>query len=85
MGLFLEWFTNPLNPQGRPSGVAGEQRDMSQAEWIKDLWVRRELDYVNVSWYSVLLSYPDPDHPNKVELLDNNREVLGLAGGDISG
>ena len=43
------------------------------------------MDYVNVSWYSVLLSYPDPDHPNKVELLDNNREVLGLAGGDISG
>ena len=36
MGLFLEWFTNPLNPQGRPSGIAGEQRDMSQAEWIKE-------------------------------------------------
>ena len=74
MGSFLDWFTNPLRvPRGKPSGVAGEQRDEDQANWIKDFWVKRKLDFVNMSWYNVLLSFPDPDNPNKVELLDNNR------------
>ena len=40
---------------------------------MQEFWVARELDHVNVSWYSVLLSYPDPNNPNKVELLDNNK------------
>ena len=37
MGSFLDWFTNPeRNPKGRPSGVAGQQRDKDQADWIQD-------------------------------------------------
>ena len=72
---FLQWLANPMNPESKPSGVAGEQSDFEQASWIRWFWEKRELDYVNVSWYNVLLSYPDPGHPNRVELLDGGDVV----------
>ena len=72
---FLQYLANPNNPENKPSGVAGEQRDFDQAVYIKALWDYVELDYVNVSRYNVLLSYPDPEHPNRVELLDGSDVV----------
>ena len=55
--------------------LAGTPADKEQAEEIKQFWEDQGLK----SWltpYTVLLSYPQADNPNKIELRDGSGNVL---------
>jgi hypothetical protein len=46
--------------------LAGTAEDWARAKWIRDQWLDSGLDSVQIIPYDVLLSYPDPQQPNKV-------------------
>ncbi|XP_022258162.1 glutamate carboxypeptidase 2 homolog, partial [Limulus polyphemus] len=60
--------------------VAGTARDFELAKYIRNMWSNQGLDKVEMVPYNILLSYPDPQHPNTVEIVDsNNGEVFFTA------
>ncbi|XP_041369737.1 N-acetylated-alpha-linked acidic dipeptidase 2-like [Gigantopelta aegis] len=50
--------------------------DLQQAEDLKQFWLDAGLDDVKLASYDVLLSAPDPDHPNFIRLLDGQDKVV---------
>ena len=50
--------------------LAAGPRDRQLAHWIKETWLGFGLDSVSLQSYNFLLSYPDPENPNKIHLLD---------------
>ncbi|XP_077990166.1 putative N-acetylated-alpha-linked acidic dipeptidase [Glandiceps talaboti] len=55
--------------------LAGTPADLINAEYVRDEWVSQGLDSANIYSYNVLLSYPDPDQDNTVQLLNKNGDV----------
>jgi hypothetical protein len=55
--------------------LAGTNESHELARELRDHWEAVGLDHVTMTPYKVLLSYPDPDDPNFVELLNENNET----------
>ena len=55
--------------------LAGTAQDLEQAQWLADNFLQFGLDEAVVIPYTVLLSYPDMEKPNKVYLLDDKSNV----------
>ena len=55
--------------------LAGTPADKQQADDLAKFWEDNGLQSVVVP-YDVLLSYPDPDNPNRIELQDGSGNVL---------
>lgn len=56
--------------------LAGTKHNNALADQIARLWKSYGFDSVEKVLYNVLLSYPDINKPNKVELLDANKKVI---------
>ena len=56
--------------------LAGLERDENLAQWIAEEWRSVGLDEVRVEGYSMLLDYPDRDHPNFLKLYDSNNNEI---------
>ena len=56
--------------------LAGLERDENLAKWIAEEWRSVGLDEVRVEGYSMLLDYPDRDHPNLLKLYDSNNNEI---------
>ncbi|XP_078687667.1 putative N-acetylated-alpha-linked acidic dipeptidase [Branchiostoma floridae x Branchiostoma belcheri] len=52
--------------------LAGTQEGYSLAEYVRQTWEDQGLDSAHIAPYDVLLSYPDPDKPSYVALVDEN-------------
>ncbi|KAI8502654.1 hypothetical protein Bbelb_193560 [Branchiostoma belcheri] len=50
--------------------MAGTQGGYELAEYVRRTWEDQGLDSAHIDPYDVLLSYPDPDKPSYVALLD---------------
>ena len=46
--------------------IGGSPAEKANAEYIRDKWLEQGLDSAKLIPYDVLLSYPNPDIPNKV-------------------
>lgn len=55
--------------------IAGTERDIQLAHYIRDLWIKHGLDNVDLVPYNVLLSYPNPDKLNEIFIVDDKEEV----------
>ncbi|XP_070181932.1 putative N-acetylated-alpha-linked acidic dipeptidase [Littorina saxatilis] len=55
--------------------IAGEQADFDLVTYLKDAFTSYGLDSVKAAPYDVLLSYPDDNNPNSVQLLDASGNV----------
>ena len=66
---YVQWIA-------RDPHTAGQRRDTEIAIWIRDLFRKFNLDHISESQYQVLLSYPDPNLNNVVELLDASGNPL---------
>ena len=55
--------------------LAGTAQDLEQAQWVANNFLKFGLDEAVVIPYTVLLSYPDMEKPNKVYLLDDKSNV----------
>lgn len=82
---FSEFFLNEINTTrlrenlkilARDPHLAGTVYNNEQGSYIADLWRSYGFDSVEEVPYNVLLSYPNPKNPNKVELLDDKQKVL---------
>jgi len=60
----------------REPHMAGLERDEYLATWMKQEWERIGLDEVRLEGYSMLLDYPDKEHPNLVTLNNKEGEVI---------
>jgi CHASE2 domain-containing sensor protein len=49
--------------------LAGTEADLTQAEYIRDLWKEQGFDRVDIVGYDVLLSYPNETDPNVISLV----------------
>ncbi len=56
--------------------LAGTEADYKQAKQMVDLWDELGFDTTKLQPYDVLLSYPDINNPNQIEVLDSNEEVV---------
>ena len=56
--------------------IAGEQADFDLVTYLKKTLKDYGLDSVRTAPYDVLLSYPDQDHPNSVQLLNDSGQVV---------
>ena len=57
--------------------VAGTAADKKQAEMLQNFWREdARLDVTKVIPYDVILSYPDIENPNKVEVLEDSKTVF---------
>ncbi|XP_070577810.1 N-acetylated-alpha-linked acidic dipeptidase 2-like isoform X2 [Ptychodera flava] len=56
--------------------VAGTYTDKENAEYVKEELLKAGVDSVEIHPYDILLSYPDLDNPNKVQILDENDTVI---------
>ncbi|XP_041370396.1 putative N-acetylated-alpha-linked acidic dipeptidase [Gigantopelta aegis] len=56
--------------------LAGTPVDLQQAEDLKQFWLDAGFDDVKLASYDVLLSAPDPNHPNFIRLLDGHDNVV---------
>ena len=52
--------------------LAGTPQDFEIASWVRDQFVKSNLDDVQLKPYQVLLSFPDKNRPNKVHLVDSD-------------
>jgi len=59
--------------------MAGTVYDDRLVQWITELWKKQGLDSVEQVSYASLLSYPNLDNPNKVELLNEEYRVIYTA------
>ena len=50
--------------------LAGTEESLKTAEYVRDRWIEQGLDSAKLVPYNVLLSYPNPNLPNKVSLCD---------------
>lgn len=55
--------------------IAGLKRDNELTDWIKEEWESHGLDKVTLAEYNFYLSWPDPEKPNKIHLIDENAKV----------
>ena len=55
--------------------IAASEQDSFLTKWISDKWREFGLDHVNLERYNLLLSYPDPQNPNKIYLKDDRGRV----------
>lgn len=60
--------------------LAGTKQDLEQAQWVHDQFIDSGLDQVMVIPYTVLLSYPDMEHPNIISLMDKGQPVFQTVG-----
>lgn len=56
--------------------LAGQEQNYKLALKVKEHWLTSGLDHVTLTPYEVMLSYPDPDDPNYVELLSERNETV---------
>ena len=57
--------------------VAGTAADKKQAEMLQTFWREdAKLDVTKVIPYDVILSYPNIENPNKVEVLEDSKAVF---------
>ncbi|XP_019647745.1 PREDICTED: N-acetylated-alpha-linked acidic dipeptidase 2-like [Branchiostoma belcheri] len=56
--------------------LAGTEGSYSVAEYVRKAWLDQGLDSAHIAPYHVLLSYPDPDKPSFVALLDSDEKEL---------
>ncbi|KAK6181050.1 hypothetical protein SNE40_008989 [Patella caerulea] len=57
--------------------IAGSPEDEDTlVNYIKEFWENVGFDDVQTATYDILLSYPDKDNPNMIELLNENNEVI---------
>ncbi|CAH1266289.1 NAALAD2 [Branchiostoma lanceolatum] len=56
--------------------LAGTEGSYALAEYVRQTWLEQGLDTAHVAPYHVLLSYPDPDKPSYVALLDSNDDEM---------
>ena len=49
--------------------LAGTAADLKQAEQLKAFWEEQGMTSVTITPFTVLLSYPDQDHPNLVKVI----------------
>lgn len=66
---FLRYMT-------RKPHLAGTPADKENADYVKDLWDQQGLDSATIVPYDVLLSYPDEEKPNFVNILDVNGSIF---------
>ena len=66
---YLEWLSKKPH-------MALQQRDGEIADWIFRSFEKFGFDHVGTSRYNVLLSFPNPRLPNKVEMFDGNNVIL---------
>ncbi|XP_072013141.1 putative N-acetylated-alpha-linked acidic dipeptidase [Amphiura filiformis] len=59
--------------------LAGTPEGLKTAEYVRDKWLEQGLDSAKLVPYNVMLSYPNPDLPNKVSLLENGTEIFHSA------
>ena len=55
--------------------IAASEQDSFLTKWISDKWKEFGFDHVNLEQYNLLLSYPDPENPNKIYLKDDQSRV----------
>ena len=55
--------------------IAASEQDSFLTKWISDKWKEFGFDHVNLERYNLLLSYPDPENPNKIYLKDDRGSV----------
>ncbi|XP_032222382.2 putative N-acetylated-alpha-linked acidic dipeptidase isoform X1 [Nematostella vectensis] len=60
--------------------IAGDRRQKELAELLQAQWKSYGFDSVEMPEYEVLLSMPQVDHPNKVEIVQNGTVVYETAG-----
>lgn len=56
--------------------TAGTEADTRQAQWVAQVWRDQGLDTVNLIPYTVLLSYPNKDLNNTVEIINGSGDVV---------
>ncbi|XP_041371335.1 glutamate carboxypeptidase 2-like [Gigantopelta aegis] len=56
--------------------LVGTPVDLQQAEDLKQFWLDAGVDDVRLASYDVLLSAPDPNHPNFIRLLDGQDKMV---------
>ncbi|KAK7070881.1 N-acetylated-alpha-linked acidic dipeptidase 2 [Halocaridina rubra] len=56
--------------------TAGTEADTRQAGWVAQVWRDQGLDTVSLTPYTVLLSYPDKDLNNTIQICDATGEVI---------
>lgn len=56
--------------------LTGQEMEIEIARWIRDTFQEIGLDHVSAESFPALLSYPDPDCPNKIEFLDTNNAIV---------
>ncbi|XP_067127269.1 N-acetylated-alpha-linked acidic dipeptidase 2-like [Centruroides vittatus] len=59
--------------------IAGTERDIQLAHYIRDLWTEQGLDEVKLVPYNVLLSYPNPNKANEISIVNDQGEVSFIA------
>ena len=55
--------------------IAASEQDSFLTKWIAEKWREFGLDHVNLERYNLLLSYPDPENPNKIYINDAEGRV----------
>ena len=61
----------------RHPSVAGTPADKMQAEKLQNFWREEaKLDVTKIIPYDVVLSYPNIENPNKVEVLEDSKPVF---------
>ena len=55
--------------------IAASARDRELVAWIKSQWEDFGLESVSLDNYTFLFSFPKPDNPNKVYLLDSENNI----------
>nr|XP_002741450.2 PREDICTED: N-acetylated-alpha-linked acidic dipeptidase 2 [Saccoglossus kowalevskii] len=55
--------------------LAGTSADKYTAEYIQSTWLEQGFDSADIHSYDVLLSYPDEDNPNLVQILNDDDTV----------
>ena len=55
--------------------IAGSDRDMALAQWVEERFREFGVNVTQFDRYNVLLSYPDKENPNVIQLLDELDEV----------
>ncbi|ESP03021.1 hypothetical protein LOTGIDRAFT_185795 [Lottia gigantea] len=56
--------------------IAGSVEDEDLAEYIRQFWLDVGFDEVQMAPYDILLSYPDMDNPNFIEVLDGSEQII---------
>ncbi|XP_052769425.1 N-acetylated-alpha-linked acidic dipeptidase 2-like [Mya arenaria] len=56
--------------------VAGTERDLEQADGLKEFWLENGMDAAYTTPYTVLLSYPSDTQPNMMRLYSGDATIL---------